>query len=379
MIFYQLFSFSLLLLVLNVGMVFNVGFANPIEKSFLLLSALVLIFRRHFDHRIIAILFVILMITLFSAILSDYSDFSWIIYGKALFQIITIFIFLSARLTEAEIRFVLKVVTWLPTFSILIGMFYWVAFGRSIFSYEFASGLPRLQGSLIPAYLGAYCIAGCYSSLRYADTYDIRYLWLVFINTVILILTGGRMALFIGALLCFPVFWGGFKNYMNLKRLIIIAAAIFLILFLILLGDIIIGRIFQTHLSGREIIWDYLNDVLAKHWWFGVGYGHQATILPDEVRILVGGTISAHNEYLRVAVEIGYIQTIVFYSLLLLALILKARLTECTKPFEIIWSSILFLLICITENAISSVSGFLFLIVVVMTRMEPMRTSMRQP
>ena len=61
-------------------------------------------------------------------------------------------------------------------------------------------------------------------------------------------------------------------------------------------------------LSGRDIIWPYFEAVFARSPIFGWGLGAGKAVMdPDSLTVKLLGTTAAHNEYLRMGVEGGYI------------------------------------------------------------------------
>jgi O-antigen ligase len=60
-----------------------------------------------------------------------------------------------------------------------------------------------------------------------------------------------------------------------------------------------------------------LQRQLDLHPWFGVGLGNQQLLMPADLKGQGVGTIAGHNEYLRLAVELGYPGAIIFFLLTL--------------------------------------------------------------
>jgi O-antigen ligase len=62
------------------------------------------------------------------------------------------------------------------------------------------------------------------------------------------------------------------------------------------------------NLSGRDILWPYFAAAADRSPWFGWGIGAGNAVIPqtsDVAQLL--GTFAAHNEYLRIRVEGGWI------------------------------------------------------------------------
>ena len=68
----------------------------------------------------------------------------------------------------------------------------------------------------------------------------------------------------------------------------------------------LIHRIQSDTDSGRGPLWAALIHVWNNHPYFGIGLGHQTLVVPESVLRYVL-TIAAHNEYIRLGVEIGWV------------------------------------------------------------------------
>jgi len=357
------FAFAVIFLIINIKMLTGMGFSNALEKFFFLITAGLLLFRTK-NKDVLLILSAIIIVTLIAAMFSQNPLFSWGVYFKAITQILIVFLLCAGLLYEAEQKFILKFCAWLPPLMVLISLFYTVAGLHPIFSFEYVSGLPRLQLTLIPAFLGGLSIATTYAALKYSDRYNYRYLWLFAFNVVILLLSSARGPLIISLLLSIYVFFAGFKGQKNLKVLVIMLTALGLSTIVLVAGDVIFGRLLQSHLSGRDIIWEHLSFVSSIYPNFGVGFGHQIYFMPRDVTALTGGTIGAHNEFLRILVEIGRVPTYIFFSCFFLLCYIVSINTRTKSPAEILIAGSLFLLYCTFDNVITNPNLFLFFIVV---------------
>jgi O-antigen ligase len=160
------------------------------------------------------------------------------------------------------------------------------------------------------------CFTGTYAALELAERRHIGYTALLAVNTVILVLAGGRMALGMGFLVCGIAYLRSFQRFPLLK--------IFLPIWFVVIGGILLVSFGQdnlrhlgsTSLSNRDLIWAALMRHLHAHPWFGVGLGNQQLLVPES---LTGktGTFAGHNEYLRITVELGYPGAALFFALTL--------------------------------------------------------------
>lgn len=359
------FTFAVIFMLLNIKVLTGVDTANAIEKFFFLITGFLLVSRHH-NTDVLLVLSVLVLITLFSALFSINPSFSWGVYLKALTQVFIIFFLCSGKLVEQEKGFLLKFFAWLPVIMLGLGIIYALAGIRGLFSWEFVSGLPRLQLTLIPAFVGGLSIATTYAALKCADKYNYNYFWLFALNVLVLLLTSARMALLLSVLLSSFVFFTHFKGQKNLKWLVVILSMVILLIVGVVAGEIIFSRLAQTHLSGRDLIWQHLHIISELYPDFGVGFGHQIYFMPREVTILTGGTIGAHNEYIRVKTEIGHFPSILFFCCIALVFILVALNEKCVKPAEVFLAGFCFLLFCYFDNALSSPAIFMFAVLVVL-------------
>jgi O-antigen ligase len=128
------------------------------------------------------------------------------------------------------------------------------------------------------------------------------------------------------------------------------------------LGGALLARFVSNSLSGRELIWASLRDVADAYPVFGIGLGHQILVVPAQVTKITT-TIAAHDEYLRLSVELGYVGAFVVVSCLvgICALIWCSRRVRGHLVF--LSAAVTFFIYCNSDNAISSaVTPFIIVI-----------------
>ncbi|MDO6512886.1 O-antigen ligase [Neptuniibacter sp. 2_MG-2023] len=360
--YYKIFVFSVLFLIFNVKVLTGLDFSNAIEKMFFLLACFYLWWFGRLNKWAMVSCLLVVIICLFSAFMSKNENLDYWILFKALTQIVILFFLLGAVVEERESLKLAKFFCFVPLICILLGCVYTGVGIRNLISIEYVSGLPRLQGTLIPAYLGGLSITAVFCSLYLVQKSGYTYFWLVAFNALVLFLTGGRMALFVGASLCMLYFYFSFKSQSHLKvflTLLGIGGCFILLLF----GGGLFSRITQTHLSGRDLIWNYLLDLINEYEWFGVGFGHQIYFVPDEVKILTGNTIGAHNEYLRISSEIGVIPAFFAFLIMFSFCFYRAFYSRGIGRLMMFAGTFLYALFCYTDNALSSPHIFIFIVV----------------
>ena len=223
------------------------------------------------------------------------------------------FAFSCVYLPRRWSRTVARVVQLVPAFALLLGAGMAAAGVRPLFSGD---GL-RLAGPGHPAFLAGFALAGIWASLLALFIGGRRRdLALLALNYVILVLTGARAPLGIAcvvtlvALVAVPSAAFGAR----LRAGVGLAAAAGT-LALVLLSEVtgavrILGvlRGDAEGLSGRDLMWPYFRAAWDASPWVGWGVGAGKELVPVDAplaRLL--GTNAAHNEYLRIGVEGGWV------------------------------------------------------------------------
>ncbi|MFC3121276.1 O-antigen ligase family protein [Agaribacter flavus] len=364
-IFVSLFIFAIIFLVFNTRAFIPVDGINAVEKLFFLFAGVAFFFRP-FNKDVALLLFLSVLIILVCALFTKNPNFSWATCVKSMTQVIIVYLLCAGKISAQEKELLLKFFAWLPAFILTLGVVYHLTNIRPMFTVEFLSGLPRLGLTMKPAFLGGFSVACIYAAFKCANYYGYKYFWLVVLNVLILLASTARIPLVMSFVLCAYVFFANFKGQKNLKMFAVLFGVFFGVVIVVVAGDLILGRLTQTHMSGREIIWEHLRTVSAEYPNFGVGFGHQVEFMTRDVTILTGGTIGAHSELLRIKVELGVIPSILFFVLFALMLILVAFNKSCTDKNEILIAGGLFFVFSYFDNALATPSLFLYLILVVL-------------
>jgi O-antigen ligase len=225
----------------------------------------------------------------------------------------SLYAFSFSRLSRGWAAAIVLVCRALPLAIVVAGVALDAAGLRPLFVAD-ESGL-RLQATTHPAFLGGMALTALYAGLvelyrrgRAAE------LALMGVNGAILVLSGARAPLLIGAvviaaaLLLVPsarvpararvalLLAGG----VALPALAAVASALSGIrLFNLLSGD-------AANLSNRDLIWPLFADAWEASPVWGWGLGAGKIILPDTSELAkLLGTTAAHNEYLRIGAEGG--------------------------------------------------------------------------
>jgi hypothetical protein len=208
-----------------------------------------------------------------------------------------------------------RVVAWVPTLSVVLGLLPDLAGLRHAY---FESGGFRLAGLGHPAFLAGVCLPAIYAGLMsWLRTGSSRTALLLGANLAILLLTGARAPLayaaivVVGSLLFAP---GAAVPLAH--RLVAVVAGVVAVPAVLLLGETYSSlRLFEVldagqgaHMSGRDLLWPMFEAAAARAPWFGWGIGSGNLVIPRDGPLAhLLGTFAAHNEYLRLQVEGGYV------------------------------------------------------------------------
>lgn len=359
MLFRYAFAAFVLFISINVSVFAKID-ANPVEKTLLFAVGIIFLATRKIRWEILVMIALVLMATLLSASLSSYYALSFSRYIRSAFSLTATFLLLAAEPTESDKKLMIRLLSVMPIIMVVFGIVYQAVGLRPLFYTDFL-GASRLQGSSIPAGLGTAGYLGAIAAMLGAALIDKRkYLVIAFIDLIILVLSAARMPLALSVALCAYIYFT-MVNRSMITRIaslgtLVPAAAIFVMFF----GEALMARFESESLSGRDLIWAALERTLDAYPTFGIGLGHQILVIPPDVAFLAK-TIAAHNEYLRIAVETGYVGAISIFALLILMCIATWRRSVGPKNLTFILMCASFFIYCRTDNAISSTSTPLIL------------------
>jgi O-antigen ligase len=224
------------------------------------------------------------------------------------------FAFSCAFLPRRWSRCVARVTQLVPLFALLLGLVLGAAGVRPLFTGE--TGL-RLSGPGHPAFLAGFAMAGIWASLLALFIGGRRRdLALLALNFAILVLTGARAPLAIAcAVTVLALLLAPSAALPPRARLPLLlggaAAAVGLIVLSELSGAIRILGILrgeEAGLSGRDLMWPYFHAAWDASPWVGWGVGAGKELIPVNAPVAqLLGTTAAHNEYLRIGVDGGWV------------------------------------------------------------------------
>jgi O-antigen ligase len=222
--------------------------------------------------------------------------------------------FAFSRLSLPWARAIIVMTRWIPILTVTAGAALAAAGIRPLF---IDLGGARLAGLGHPAFLGGFCLTAIYASLveLFRDGRG-REVALMAVNLLLLAATGARAPLAYGMAVCLIVllFVPAAAFPWRRRLTLLLAGGAALPVLVVLAGELSGLRLFGTlsshaaDLSGRDILWPMFEDAAAKSPWLGWGVGAGNAVIPvtSDVALLIG-TLAAHNEYLRIRVEGGWI------------------------------------------------------------------------
>ena len=358
----RLYLAASLFFVLNLAQTLKLPFANVFEKGvYLALAAAVLILRR-VDPVAVALMVATLLLTVVLGALTPFEKFSWATWLLSINQFVIIYILTGFHATTRDAAAILRVTAWLPVACVVAGAVGLIATGHRMFGAEWATGTPRLQGSLIPAFLSGLSATGIVAGLILAlEWRRLRYLSLAAADLVILILAGGRAALAVAVIvaICLVAFSRAIHG--RDKLVLLMGGIAALPVFGAIAIPFALKRLVTSTDNGRNQMAAYLQTLVDRYSWTGIGFGHQYWQTPKDIVVIVGSP-AAHNDFLRLTVELGAIGAALFY-LMMTAAMLRGAWRGGSFNVTALAAWIGFLLLSHSDNALATPAYFPLLIV----------------
>lgn len=233
---------------------------------------------------------------------------------RGLLGSMTPFALIWVRSPRKLIRWLILVAATAPLISAVASVPL-LAVGHPLFGQD-QNGVMRFQGASIPAYQGYLGEIGTYAAFaEYVLSGRARWLALAGAAFGCVVASGTRVPMATAMLFCLIVltfargrhFTAGPRLRLWLLGLAVVGAGA------VLLGPAMLQRTFGGgagtvgfNTSGRDVIWPLFTAAIRQHPLFGQGIGtYRVLIDPEDVKYI--GSTAAHNEYLRLAADIGIV------------------------------------------------------------------------
>jgi O-antigen ligase len=327
---------------------------NIAQKLLIILTGVAFAATRPMHRGVVLLLFAIAGLTLVCAVGTEYPAFEWRLYIGGLVSIVAPFALMTAQPDSRDRQLVLQVFAALPVLMTLLGAVYQLAGIGRLFDADANLGGLRLGGSQDgPAYLAPVAFVGAVAAFELAERRHLGYVALLALDIIVLVLAGGRMAFGAAVFACGIAYLRSFRRIPLLKFFVPIWLVSFAAIALLSFGGNALQHLTSTTLSKRELIWAALQRQLDAHPWFGVGLGNQQLLMPADLKGQGVATIAGHNEYLRLAVELGYPGAIIFFLLTLIICFMVWNSAWIRRDPMFVVYVVSFYLYTLTDNSFS--------------------------
>jgi len=329
--FRRFWLFALFLMIVNLS---GIGFGNVnnIEKGTFLIAGIFFALKNPWNRQALWGSALIVFSVVFFGLFADSHGHSWSRSISALIALFCMLIFTTVTPRDQDRIFMLQTISLLALGIVLYSLLLFALFGSPLFKMDH-TGAMRLGGSTLPAFLAAAAYTSSLASvLMYSFSKKHLYLLLVVFNLITGMLSGTRTAFLCSVV---TVFFALILPIRGTFLKLLIAAVFALVgsIALFTVGNQILIRFMSGSLSGRNLIQDVLTDSLHRYPFAGVGLGHHGALIPESVSRLTG-TVAAHNEYLRLAVELGYLGAFIFIAGLVIISLKEIR--QCSGVGKLI-------------------------------------------
>lgn len=343
---------------LDLNKIFNMNFEIVIKILFLLTYLLLVLKKGLLEQNFLKIVG-LGIIFIFNLLIANFDDYYGI--SDALSGIFSIFVGLCAFLlilSKEEKEYILKHISFIPLFSLLVGIILWPL---GIVNPFLRGNYVALSGASNSTNLAFYGFLAFASSLYYVNvTKNEKYRYLAYLNFLIVCGTLTRGAL----LACIPlILFDLIPMYKFLsKNKIRFVTSIVLFCLMLPVGLIFLNTLLERtfsnnglNTSGRIEAWNYIIN-LCENPLLGNGYGFLKTRTDYELRAFK----AAHNEFIHFYLETGIIGTIIFFLFFINFYYKRIKISHLRFEKRLIYSIFLgFLIYSIFDNTITNYHFYL--------------------
>ncbi len=229
--------------------------------------------------------------------------------------------------------------------------------------YVLEQGALRLGGNGQPPFLGGFALVGLYAAvLELAARPRLGVAALAGVNFLIILLTGARSPLALACLMLLAL--------LVMQRRLMALAGAGALAALVLLGSGMLGFLRAvdltklgeaSNLSHRLLVWPFFIQAIQQSPWVGWGVGAGKIIIPvtSQLNELLG-TNAAHDEYLRIGSEGGFIGLGLLAGLMVLWAVRGSRPLPRPQGWLLRLSFVAFAIQSITDNTLIATTGSAF-------------------
>ncbi|WP_145407376.1 O-antigen ligase family protein [Paenibacillus xylanexedens] len=254
---------------------------------------------------------------------------------KSFLGLVVPFLLLMVNFSKEINMRIIRVLAWLPVFSLIAGFFLQQMGMLSMVSFEI-SGVNRLQGANIAAHLGMLCfisICVCLIEIRNKHHVILNYA-LTLTHFIILIQTGTRGPLIaLIPIVCMYLF-DHVRKFAKGRAGALIPVVLFLAAVTVMVfaqWDNYQLRQESKGLSGRDSAWAFFTNRANEHPVFGQGLG--SALVANDGSIF-SGFVVPHNEYIRFYYDGGFVGALLFFgALFFVYLKVYRRMNSLVKPY----------------------------------------------
>jgi hypothetical protein len=234
------------------------------------------------------------------------------------------FMFGFTRMTDGFRRVIIRATICAPYASVAAGLAVQMAGLHRL--YDDAGGSFRLTGPGEAPFLAGFALVAIYAGLVELVERPARLEFALLAgNFVILVLTGARAPLALGCAVAAAAFLLPNPKFSAAGKLSVLAGAGAAVsLGFMFLGNLTFLRVIglaqagqATNLSNRGLAWPFFQKAIHDSPWVGWGVGAGKDVIPLTAPLSrLIGTNAAHNEYLRIGAEGGYLGVLLLAALL---------------------------------------------------------------
>lgn len=354
MLFRFLFVTAYITFVINPTLVLKLEEFNSIQKSLFLAAALAFVTTRKVDKIVISLLSLAIVMIFAQATIAEGPYFTWDIVLNAINQPI-IFFALLAGIPKERDKNLLKIVAFLPIVCGGLGFLYQSIGISEAFATEYTTGLTRFGGTMLPAFLSGIALIGTYAAMQWAMKFDKRYFAVLGLDAVILLLAGGRTAIAATVIICGLTMMLDSHIRFRTRAKVLVGGMVGAIVLVSVMWDRLATR-FSNGDNGRDIMAEYLSN-LNHQYPTGVGFGVQFFSVPTSIKLQMG-SFAAHNDFLRLTVELGWLGMLLFYLLYLGCVVRIMTRRQNRGNINILAGLLAFAALSLTDNALANPAYF---------------------